>query len=55
MQVHQATGMVAVQLGVTVGEALLRLRAHAFTEGSGVAELAADVVARRVRFEMEDR
>jgi GAF domain-containing protein len=55
MQIHQATGMVAVQLGVTVGEALLRLRARAFTDGSSVAELAADVVARRVRFQMEDR
>ena len=30
--VHQATGMVAEQLGITVTEALIRLRAHAFTQ-----------------------
>ena len=30
--VHQATGMVAEQLGISVTEALIRLRAHAFTQ-----------------------
>jgi hypothetical protein len=55
LEVHQASGMVAVQLGVTVGEALLRLRARAIAEGRSLAELARDVVGRRVRFEVEDR
>src|SRR5207302_422235 len=39
--VHQASGMVAVQLGVSVGEALVRLRAYAFGNDrllGGVAE-----------------
>lgn len=55
LQVHQATGMVLVQTGVTVDQAFLMLRARAFAEGRPLAELAADVVARRVRFSMEDR
>ena len=54
LHVHQATGMVAVQLDVPVAEALLRLRARAFAEGRSVSDLAADVVAGRVRFEVED-
>lgn len=49
--VHQAAGMVSVQLSVGLGEALVRLRARAFREGRPLGELAADVVARRSRFD----
>jgi hypothetical protein len=49
--VHQAAGMVAVQLEVTVGTALIRLRAHAFGNGLALTNVARDVVARRLRFE----
>jgi hypothetical protein len=52
--VHQASGMVSVQLGVTVGEALVRLRAHAFANDRPLAEVAREVVARRVRFDNSD-
>ena len=55
MQVHQATGMLKVQLGVTIEEAFLMLRAHAFAAGRPVAEVARDVVERRLRFSTEDR
>ncbi|HET6911075.1 MAG TPA: GAF and ANTAR domain-containing protein [Mycobacteriales bacterium] len=55
LQVHQATGMVLVQTGVTIYQAFLMLRARAFAEGRPLAELAADVVAGRVRFSTEDR
>lgn len=48
--VHQAAGMVSVQLDVTVAEALVRLRAHAFASNRLVAEIAQDVVSRRLRF-----
>jgi hypothetical protein len=48
--VHQATGMVSVQLGVSVEEALLRLRAHAYGSERPLGEVAEDVVARRLRF-----
>lgn len=47
--VHQASGMVSVQLGVGVGEALVRVRAHAFLTGRPLREVAADIVARRLR------
>ncbi len=47
---HQATGMVSVQLDVDLADALVRLRAHAFSQGLSVDEVAADVVARRLRF-----
>lgn len=54
LQVHQATGMVQVQLGVTTEEAFLMLRARAFASGRPLADLASDVVARRIRFLLED-
>lgn len=50
-EVHQATGMVSVQLGVGLDEAFVRLRAHAFAEGRPLREIARDVVARRLRLE----
>ncbi len=48
--VHQASGMVAAQLEVSVAQALIRLRAHAFGNDRRLADVAADVVARRIRF-----
>ena len=48
--VHQATGVVAEQLGITVTEALIRLRAHAFTQDRTLSDIAHDVVAGRLRF-----
>jgi GAF domain-containing protein len=55
LQVHQATGMVTAQAGVTIDQAFLILRARAFAESRPLAELAADVVGRRVRFAAEDQ
>jgi hypothetical protein len=52
--VHQAAGMVSVQLGVPVDEALLRLRAYAFGHDRSVVEVARDVIERRLRFEDPD-
>jgi hypothetical protein len=47
--VHQASGMVSVQLGVSVTEALVRLRAHAFAHDESLTDVAREVVARRLR------
>ena len=52
--VHQASGMVAAQLDMTVGQALIRLRAHAFVADRPLGDVAADVVARRLRFPIDD-
>jgi len=49
--VHQAAGMVAAQLGVSVGQALVRLRAHAFGNDRPLRLVAEDVVARTLRFD----
>ena len=49
--VHQATGMLTVQLGVGIEEAFTRLRAHAFAESRRIDDVAADIVARRLRLE----
>ena len=48
--VHQTAGMVAARLHVSVGRALIRLRAHAFGCGRPVTAVARDVVARQLRF-----
>jgi len=48
--VHQATGMISIQLDVTMEEALVRLRAHAYGSERPLGEVAEDVVARRLRF-----
>jgi len=49
--VHQATGMITIQLGIGLTEALLRLRAHAYASGRTVSAIAADVVSRRMFFD----
>jgi hypothetical protein len=43
--------MVSVQLGVTVGQALVRLRAYAFGNGRPLPQVARDVVSRTLRFD----
>lgn len=49
-EVHQATGMVLAQLGVSAQEAFARLRAYAFSEDRMLRDVAREVVARRLRF-----
>lgn len=48
-EIHQASGMVSVQLQIPVAEALLRIRAHAFADGRPLGIVAGDIVARRLR------
>jgi len=49
-EVHQATGMILVQLNIDATEAFARLRAHAFGSGLTIQEVAKDVVQRRLNF-----
>ena len=53
-QVHQATGMISVQLGVSLADALVRLRARAYADDRLINDVADDVVARRMRFDPSD-
>ena len=48
--VHQATGMILAQMNVNATEAFLLLRAHAFSSGRAVQDVAQDVVSRRLDF-----
>ncbi|WP_416968052.1 GAF and ANTAR domain-containing protein [Streptomyces sp. 4F14] len=43
-EVHQATGMMMVRLGVNAEEALLRLRARTFSEGRTATEVARGII-----------
>jgi hypothetical protein len=53
-RVHQATGMVMGQTGLSAHDALTRLRARAFSTDVPLQRLAADVILQRIRFDQED-
>jgi GAF domain-containing protein len=47
--VHNAAGIVSVQEGTSVADALIRLRAFAFANDRRLADVAGDVIARTLR------
>jgi ANTAR domain-containing protein len=49
--VHQASGIVAAQLGCPTAEALSLIRAHAYAEGVSIDSVAQDIVDRRLRLD----
>jgi hypothetical protein len=51
VEIDQATGMLTVQLGVTAAEAFARLRAYAYAEDRRLADVATDIVGRRLRLD----
>lgn len=51
--VHQATGMLVVQLGVSAETAFARLRAHAYAHERTIHEVADDIVERRLRLDAD--
>ncbi|MFF3490500.1 GAF and ANTAR domain-containing protein [Streptomyces sp. NPDC002795] len=50
--VHQATGALTVHLGVPLDQALIRLRAYAFTHNRPLHDVAHDVVHRYATLDM---
>lgn len=50
-ELFQAQGMVAIQLGTSLTDALARLRAHAYAHDRSLGDVARDVVARRLSFD----
>lgn len=52
--IYQAQGMLMVQLGIPATEALLRLRAHAFAHDRRLADVAQDVIGRRLTLESDE-
>ena len=51
--VHQASGMMSVQLGISVADALVRLRAYAVSHDLSIDEVATQVTDRRLRFDTD--
>jgi len=52
--VHQASGMIAVQIEADLADALTVLRARAFASGRPIVDVARDVVSRNLRFTRDD-
>lgn len=50
-EVHQAAGRIAAQQSISVTDAFARLRAHAYSSGRSLQEVATDVMAGRLRLE----
>jgi hypothetical protein len=50
-EVHQATGFIAVELGVSLNEALLRIRGHAFAHRQTLVNVARQIIERRLQLE----
>lgn len=53
IELHQAQGMVMVQLGVTLAAALALLRAYAYSHERPLDEVARDVVGRTLRLDQD--
>jgi ANTAR domain len=49
--VHQATGVLSVRLGVSMADALARLRAYAYASQRSLYDVAADVVGDRLNLD----
>ncbi|MFD0305248.1 ANTAR domain-containing protein [Streptomyces sp. NPDC127119] len=47
-EVHQATGMLAAQLGIHPDQALIQLRGYAFSHSHPLLDVARDILARRL-------
>jgi ANTAR domain len=50
-EIDQATGMLIGQLGVSAAEAFARLRAYSYAQDRRLADVASDIVARRLRLD----
>ena len=53
LEVYQAQGMVMVDLGVSIDEALARLRGHAYAEARPISDVARDIVAGKLRLKRD--
>jgi hypothetical protein len=47
-ELHQASGVTAIQLGINVHDALLRIRAHAYASNQTVANVSQEILAHRL-------
>jgi len=54
-EVHQATGMIVAQLGVTAHEAFVRMQGYAYANDRMLSDVAHSVVARHLRFDEDPK
>jgi hypothetical protein len=52
--IHQATGFVIAQLGISAEYAHLLLQGQAFSQGRSMREVAEDLIARRLTYELAE-
>ncbi|WP_404387429.1 ANTAR domain-containing protein [Humibacillus xanthopallidus] len=53
LEVYQAQGMVMIDLGVSLAEAMLRLRAYAFAVDRPITDVSKDIVAGRLTLDRD--
>ncbi|MCY7287988.1 MAG: GAF and ANTAR domain-containing protein [Cryobacterium sp.] len=53
-EVHQATGMVLSQLGISALDARLVIQGHAFAVGRSMQDIAEEIIDRRLNFAVKD-
>ena len=53
VHVHQAQGMVMVQLGVSLSEAMARLRAYSYANDRRLSDVARDIVSRMLQMDQD--
>jgi len=53
LEVYQPQGMLMVDLGVGIDEAMARLRAHAYAEGRAPSDVAKDIVSGRMTLDRD--
>ncbi len=52
-ELYQAQGMVSIQLGVSLHEAMIRIRAYAYAHDRPLGDVADDIIARRILLETD--
>jgi GAF domain-containing protein len=55
VELFQAQGMVMIQLGGTLSEAMARIRAYAYAQNQRLIDVARAVVARDLRFDRDEK
>lgn len=52
-ELYQAQGMAAIQLGVGLHEAMIRIRAHAYAHNRALGDVADDIITRKIVLETD--
>ncbi|KGN32953.1 transcription antitermination regulator [Knoellia sinensis KCTC 19936] len=53
VEVYQAQGMVMVDLGVSIDEAMARIRGYAYAENQSIGDVARDIISGKIRLDKD--